>query len=73
MKMKRFEIGVYNQTVRDALADGKHHRNLRDDWAEVHYIEIEAADEFTARRKVQTKYPEAQGYVIDDVHLIPED
>lgn len=63
---KVFDVAIYNREVREALDKGRRHQ-LSDAWAEVHYIEIEAASEQEARMKVARRYPPAQGYVIDDV------
>lgn len=65
--MPEFEVAVYNQEVRDRLAEGRRHRDLADSWADVHYIEIQARDEADARNQVLRKYPAHRGYVIDSV------
>lgn len=65
--MADFEVAIYNQEVRDRVAEGKRHRDLTDDWADVHYIEISADDETDARSQVARKYPAHRGYVIDSV------
>jgi len=66
-EMPRFEVAVYNQSVRDKVKAGERHRELNDDWADVHYVEIEADDAATARRKAEVKYPRSRGFVIEDV------
>ena len=65
--MPTFEISLYNQDVLDRVNDGEHHKHLSDDWADTHYIEVEAADEAEARTKIRAKYPEHQGFVITDI------
>jgi hypothetical protein len=65
--MPEYEIGVYNEDVRERVAEGRHHRNLTDDWAEIHYIEVEGSDKEEARRNVQRRYPEKRGFVIDSI------
>jgi hypothetical protein len=65
--MLKFEVAVYNQNVRDKIKAGERHRDLNDDWADTHYIEIEADDVSTARRKAEGKYPRSRGFVIEDV------
>ena len=65
--MPEFEVAIFNQDVRDSLAEGRRHRDLADSWAEVHYIEVEARDEADARNQVLRKYPAHRGYVIDSV------
>lgn len=63
----KFEAAIFNQQVRDALANGERHRNLSDDWADTHYVEVVANDEQQARIKLSAKYPEDAGYVIEQV------
>lgn len=65
--MATFEIGVFNQGVRDALKQGKRHRDLTDDWADVHYLDVEADDATAARTKIARRYPAERGYVIASV------
>ena len=65
--MPTFEIAVYNQSVREKLKLGERHRELKDDWADIHYVEIEADDIATARRKAEGKFPQNRGFVIEDV------
>lgn len=64
---KSFEVAVYNQEVRRLVAEGARHRNLTDDWADTHYIEIEATDSTAAPKKIESRYPEHQGFVIEQV------
>ncbi len=63
----RFEAAVYNQQVRDRVAEGKKHRFYDDSWADTHYIEIEAESEEAVRAKLRRRYPEAQGFVIEGI------
>ena len=65
--MPEYEIGIYNSEVREFVAQGRRHANLTDDWAEIHYSDIEAADPAEARSKIQRRYPEDRGFVIDSV------
>jgi hypothetical protein len=65
--MPTFEIAVYNQTVREKLKLGERHRELKDEWADIHYVEIEADDMASARRKAEGKFPPNRGFVIEDV------
>lgn len=68
--MPEFEVGVYNEKVREKVRAGSRHRDLSDDWAEIHYIEVDAKDENDAGRQITKKYPGSQGYVIDSVTKI---
>ncbi len=65
--MPEYEVGIYNTEVRERVAEGRRHANLKDDWAEIHYIEVEAADLGAARAKLLLRYPEKRGFVIDSV------
>ena len=65
--MAMFEITVYNKQVREKVEAGEHHRQLTDDWADFQYIEIDAETEEKARTLAEERYPNAQGYVIDDI------
>lgn len=66
--MPTFEIAVYNQTVRQRMKEGLRHRDLKDDWADMHYIEIKAENLEQAWERARTRFPADQGYVIDSVH-----
>ena len=66
--MAKFEVIVYNEEVRQKIKDGEHHRQFTDDWADFHYIEIDADNEKQARFKIVARYPPEQGFVIDSVH-----
>ncbi len=65
--MATFEIAVYNQAVREKIKLGERHRELKDEWADIHYVEIEAEDMASARRKAEGKFPQDRGFVIEDV------
>ena len=64
--MAKFEVAVYNAEVRQKVADGEHHRRFTDDWADMHYIEIEADNEELARAKIEVMHPSVQGFVFDE-------
>jgi hypothetical protein len=65
--MADYEVGIYNAEVRERVEAGHRHRSLTDDWAEIHYIEVSAADIAGARLKVLRRYPEKRGFIIDSV------
>ncbi|MBL4721734.1 MAG: hypothetical protein JKY20_11465 [Alphaproteobacteria bacterium] len=67
---KKYEVGLYNKEVRDALADGVSHKHLDDEWADIHWIEVMAPDEQTARERIQRRYNERTGYVIVGVQAL---
>ena len=70
--MAGFEVAVYNAEVRACVADQRRHRDLSDDWADIHCIEIEAEDEAHALDKAQRRYPDRRGYVIEAVTEIKD-
>ena len=65
--MAKFEVAVYNAEVRQKVADGERHKRFADDWAYLHYIEIEANNEEQARAKIEVMHPSVQGFVIDEI------
>jgi hypothetical protein len=70
MSQQVFEAGVFNAAVRRAVDDGRHHPDLKDDWADVHYVEIRAADEPAARSKLESRYPAANGFVLTELRQV---
>ena len=65
--MPEFEVAISNEEVREKVRSGSRHRDLNDDWAEIHYIEVKAKDESDASHRILRKYPKNQGYVIESV------
>ncbi len=65
--MAKFEVAVYNAEVRQKVADDERHRRFTDDWADMHYIEIEADNEEQARAKIEVMHPSVQGFVLDNI------
>lgn len=66
----RFEVGIFNQDVRDALADGRRHRQLSDDWADMHFIEVMAKDREDARNIMTRRYTPHMGYIVAEVRQL---
>ena len=69
--MAKFEITVYNKEVRQKVAEGEHHSRYTDDWADFHYIDINAESEEHARTLAESRYPKSQGFVIDGIQKSP--
>ena len=67
MKPKRFEVGIFNQEVVDAMKSGGHHRHLKDGWADKNYFTVDAENAEGAKRKMVVRYPPEMGFVIDSV------
>ena len=68
-RAKKFEVAVYNKVVRRMVKEGERHRHLTDDWADIHYVDVMAEDEHGARAKIEAKYPEDKGFVIENVSV----
>ena len=71
--MPKFEVGVFNQKVRDKMKEGETHRFLDEKWADTHYFDIHANSEEGARRKIQDRYAPHEGYVVVSVELQEEE
>jgi hypothetical protein len=67
MKSHRFEVGIFNQQVVEAMRTGGRHRSLKDSWGEKNYFTVDAKDATEARRKMEIKYPPDLGFVIDSI------
>jgi len=63
-KRTKFEIAVYNEHVRAAIARGEQHKHYKDEWANQHFIEIVAPTEKEAMTRIRQRYPQEQGFVI---------
>ena len=70
---KKFEVALYNKEVRLLVRQGDKHDRLRDDWADVHYIEIRGRDENDVRRKIEARYPEEEGFIVEQVVPVRDD
>lgn len=69
----KFEVGIYNEDVRQALKEGARHRHLGDEWADIHWVTFRAANKEGARNKAEARYPAKAGYVIVDIVELPQD
>ena len=61
---KKFEASVFNQLVRDAIEDGRHHRHLPDYWADQQLVEVKADSAEEALLYLVDKYPTDKGFVV---------
>ena len=66
-ELKKFEIGVYNATVREAVKRGEPVKHLDKSWADVHWITMRATSKEKATTKAAAKFPAESGYVIVDI------
>jgi len=67
----KYEVAIYNAQVRDCHRDGVSHRHLKDEWADIHWIEVDASDPQDARIRVLRRYPRHAGYVVAAVQEAP--
>ncbi len=65
--MPKYEVAIFNQEVRDAIARKEQHARYNDDWGTTQYIEIAALNEEMARSKVSQQHPANKGFVIEDI------
>ena len=66
--MPTYEAAIYNKQVKDARARGEQHPRISEEWASVHFIEVDAMNENMARAKLNRDYPEAEGFVIEELN-----
>ena len=71
--MAKYEVVLHNEEVRRRVKVDERHREFTDDWADIHYIEVNAGDEQEARRKIETRYPSSKGFVIQTVTEMQEE
>ncbi len=64
---RRFEIVLYNSIVRDLVERQESHKDLKDEWAENHYLEVFARNADEARRKIESRYPPRKGFVVAEI------
>lgn len=70
----RYEVAVYNRTVRETLYQGERNRTgYSDDWSQTRYIEVRAATDADARRAILRRYPADKGFVIEGVVCLDPD
>lgn len=71
--MPKFDVAIYNQKVRELVAEGEQHPRLNDDWADIHYYEVNAPTAEAAREKMANSHPASHGYVIESIDEIEDD
>lgn len=71
MTAKKYEVAIYNETVKTAVREGEKNRTgLSDDWGDLRYIEVMAENPEQARAKLHNRFPEARGFVITEIREI---
>lgn len=66
--MNTFEAAIFNEDVRNLVAENRHHEVYDDVWADLNFIEVTAADEDEAREKLGRRYPERRGFRITQIY-----
>lgn len=49
------------------MKEGERYPFLKDDWADIHWIEVRAYSPDAARQKIEARYPSFRGYVITEI------
>lgn len=70
--MAKYEITLYNKQVRSKVEAGEHHQQFQDAWADFRYIEMTADNEDQVRDRIERKYPETHGFVIENIRRTDE-
>ena len=68
--MPKFEVAIFNQRVRDLMKMGGRHRHLEDNWADIHYIEVDASTSKVAKRKILERHSNKKGFVIVSIESV---
>ena len=55
--MPKFEVAIYNQQVRDLVAEGDSHEYYDDEWADIHFLEVSAENEGLAQVQIDGRHP----------------
>lgn len=64
-----FEVALYNKDVRSLVKDNQSHAFFDDQWADTHFHDVIAKDENEARQLIAERFPEADGFVIENIVL----
>ena len=72
-QIRKFEVALYNETVRELVEAGEHHKHYSDQWANTYEEEVTANDPPSALLKIHTRYPPDRGFVIVNIREVKED
>ncbi len=70
--LKKFEVAVFNQEVRNCVKIAERHPKYDDTWENIHYVEILARDLNEAKRAAAKRFPPSDGFVIDLIEEMKE-
>ena len=70
--LKRFEVSIYNEQVRELNKQNKDHPNFTRDWAHLHFFTYKGETEIDIIQQIQKKYPKRKGFIIDKIVEIKE-
>jgi hypothetical protein len=66
-KQKTYAVGIYNKEVRHCVKQNSSHLDFADEWADVHYQNVDARNEGEALTLITDRYPPEKGFVIDSL------
>lgn len=72
-RIRKFEVALYNETVRELVEAGEHHKHYSDQWADTYEEEVTAED-LPPRRcsRFIHVYPPDRGFIIVNIREIKE-
>lgn len=70
--LKRFEVSIYNEQVREMDQNNKDHPNFAREWAHLHFLTYDGETEEDVIQQVQKRHPQRKGFVIDKIVEIKE-
>ncbi|WP_417318137.1 hypothetical protein [Emcibacter sp.] len=70
--LKRFEVSVFNQEVRDCEKKGRVHPSFDASWADLNFFTYESDSKEDVIRQIERRYPPRKGFVISDIIEIKE-
>jgi len=62
-----YEVSIYNKDVRSLVKENRSHGTYDDHWADCQLHDVVASSENEARQMVDERFPEDEGFVIEDV------
>ena len=62
-----YSVSIYNKEVRAMVKENQHHHFFDDQWADIHVRTVTAKDEGEALTIIAKRFPEEEGFVIEDL------
>ncbi|WP_321391323.1 hypothetical protein [Emcibacter sp.] len=70
--LKRFEVSLYNQQVRDYERKGRVHPSFDTSWADLNFFTFECSTAEEALSQIEKKYPSRKGFVVSQIIEVKE-